>query len=180
MGTAYVIQAYGTPRLQSAPMAVTGPGDLGTLAQLVQHLRTLYSGSTKLSVEERAGQHAISLLRGEHPSLQELEQPVIDMFCRLYGDAGRALYTADLQSRTVPTATVSAASVGGDLSQLEVLLGAAEQMCINTNRAANASGTAGPRYATMPGLSQATGACCSLPLHSAAPSHDASRRVGNI
>ena len=165
----YAIQPPGVLRAEIEPATVHGPADLRAVVQQAVQLSPGYLGSTTRDMEVRLREHANALLAGTHSCLQAQEQPVIDQLWREHpgssaadSEARAAAYMANLEQRCVVVARVSAASFGGDRSQMEVLLGAAEQVGIDACSATilNRSLTVGPRFVSMPGMCQATGERC--------------------
>ena len=166
-GVVYAIQPPGVLRAEIEPATVHGPADLRAVVQLAVQLSPGYLGSTTRDVEVRLGEHANALLAGTHSCLQAQERPVFEQLWREHpgssaadSEARTAAYRANLEQRCVVVARVSAASFGGDRSQMEVLLGAAEQAGIDACTATilNRSLTVGPRFVSMPGMCQAAGA----------------------
>ncbi|PSC75344.1 hypothetical protein C2E20_1342 [Micractinium conductrix] len=166
-GVVYAIQPPGVLRAEIEPATVHGPADLRAVVQQAVQLSPGYLGSTTRDVEVRLGEHTNALLAGPHSCLQAQEQPVFDQLWREHpgssaadSEARTAAYRANLEQRCVVVARVSAASFGGDRSQMEVLLGAAEQAGIDACTATilNRSLTVGPRLVSMPGMCQAAGA----------------------
>ncbi|PSC75283.1 hypothetical protein C2E20_1430 [Micractinium conductrix] len=166
-GVVYAIQPPGVLRAEIEPATVHGPADLRAVVQQAVQLSPGYLGSTTRDVAVRLREHANALLAGTHSCLQAQEQPVFDQLWREHpgssaadSEARTAAYRANLEQRCVVVARVSAASFGGDRSQMEVLLGAAEQAGIDACTATilNRSLTVGPRFVSMPGMCQATGA----------------------
>ena len=138
------------------------PADLVAVFQQARQLSLAYGGSTLRGHLVRLREHEAELLAGTHSCLQSQEQPGIDLLRAVLPNeaAVQVVYRAHLVSRSFVLAAVSADSVGGDRSQMEVLVAAAEQTVIDASRATalNWSLDVGPRFVSMPGTCVATGA----------------------
>ena len=114
--------------LQPPPLDMREPADLMAVFQQARQLSLSYGGSTLRGLLVRLREHEAELLAGTHSCLQSQEQPGIDLLRAVLPNeaAVRMVYRAHLVSRSIVLAAVSADSVGGDRSQMEVLVAAAE------------------------------------------------------
>ncbi|PSC76770.1 putative lactoylglutathione chloroplast isoform A [Micractinium conductrix] len=157
-----LLQLLQPPPPQPPPLDVREPADLMAVFQQARPLSLAYGGSTLRGLPVRLREHEAELLAGTHSCLQSQEQPGIDLLRAVLPNeaAVQLVYRAHLVSRSFVLAAVSADSLGGDRSQMEVLVAAAEQAVIDASRATalNRSLDVGPRFVSMPGTCVATGA----------------------